>query len=60
MTEVQLNDNWSDRMSITEFNAWSKAYDVEWDFRADSMISNPIIIFEHESDAIAFKIRFSV
>lgn len=63
MISIPLPDHWWKMFNPEEFSKWiidNELIDGEWDFSTGNTFGNPVMMFTHEEDAIAFRLRFSV
>lgn len=63
MTKIQLPENWWRIFNPEEFNQWVADIGIledDWDFMTSNEFAQPVIMFECEKDAIAFRLRFSI
>jgi hypothetical protein len=57
MVEIPLPVNWS--FDVKEFADWADNNLLgTWDFKTTYSLFCPMMIFTHEEDAIAFKLKF--
>lgn len=63
MIKIPLPADWWKTFDPAEFNIWiteNNLVDGEWDFSTSHAFANPVMIFEYEKDAIAFRLRFGI
>jgi len=61
MIEIVLTPDWGAKLDVEAFINWIKDMGItneNWNFTTTGILANPKLIFVHEDDAVAFKLKF--